>query len=286
MFKELAYYDGKIGTPDEVMIPFNDRSHFFGDGVYDATIGGNHVVYLLEDHLDRFYTSANYFDIKIPMGKRELGELLTDLLRQVEGETHFVYWQVTRGVASRNHAYGKDMPGKLWVWIKPSKAGDPNEELKLIVRPDTRFQHGNAKTLNLLPAVMGTELAVRAGADECVLHRDGFVTECCHSNIQILKDGMLIAHPDDQFILRGIAKTHMIEACRRLGITVMERPFSLEEMYDADEVIVTASSRMCQHACEIEGRKVGGKDPETLHRIEKEVIQEYLDYTGKATLLD
>ena len=62
--------------------------------------------------------------------------------------------------------------------------------------------------------------------------------------------------------------------------------FSLEEMYDADEVIVTASSRMCQHACEIEGRKVGGKDPETLHRIEKEVIQEYLDYTGKATLLD
>ena len=189
-------------------------------------------------------------------------------------------------MASRNHAYGNDMPGKLWVWIKPSKAGDPNEELKLIVRPDTRFQHGNAKTLNLLPAVMGTELAVRAGADECVLHRDGFVTECCHSNIQILKDGMLIAHPDDQFILRGIAKTHMIEACRRLGITVMERPFSLEEMYDADEVIVTASSRMCQHACEIEGRKVGGKDPETLHRIEKEVIQEYLDYTGKATLLD
>ena len=286
MFKELAYYDGKIGTPDEVMIPFNDRSHFFGDGVYDATIGGNHVVYLLEDHLDRFYTIAKYLDIKIPRGKRELGELPTDLLRQVEGEPHFVYWQVTRGVASRNHAYGNDMPGKLWVWIKPSKAGDPNEELKLIVRPDTRFQHGNAKTLNLLPAVMGTELAVRAGADECVLHRDGLVTECCHSNIQILKDGMLIAHPDDQFILRGIAKTHMIEACRRLGITVMERPFSLEEMYDADEVIVTASSRMCQHACEIEGRKVGGKDPETLHRIEKEVIQEYLDYTGKATLLD
>ena len=57
-------------------------------------------------------------------------------------------------------------------------------------------------------------------------------------------------------------------------------------MYDADEVIVTASSRMCQHAVEIEGKKVGGKDPETLKRIEDAVIQEYLDYTGKATLLD
>ena len=74
MYKEIAYYDGKTGTPDEVMIPFNDRSHFFGDGVYDATIGGNHVAYLLEDHLDRFYTSAKYFDIKIPMEKQELGK--------------------------------------------------------------------------------------------------------------------------------------------------------------------------------------------------------------------
>ncbi|MDD3115439.1 MAG: aminotransferase class IV, partial [Anaerovibrio sp.] len=218
--------------------------------------------------------------------KEELGKLLTDLLKQVEGETHFVYWQVTRGVAPRDHAYSKDMIGKLWVWIKQSKAGDPKKELKLIVRPDTRFQHGNAKTLNLLPAVAGTQLAVSQGADECVLHRDGLVTECCHSNIQILKDGMLITHPDDQFILRGIAKTHMTEACRRLGITVMERAFTLEEMYEADEVIVTASSKMCQHAAEIEGRKVGGKDPETLHRIEQAVIQEYLDYTGKAALLD
>ena len=286
MYKEIAYYDGKTGTPDEVMIPFNDRSHFFGDGVYDATIGGNHVAYLLEDHLDRFYTSAKYFDIKIPMEKQELGKLITELLQQVEGETHFVYWQVTRGTAPRGHAYSKDMQGKIWVYICPSKAGNPKQGMKLIVRPDTRFLHGNAKTLNLLPAVMGTEAAVDAGADECVLHRDGYVTECCHSNVQIIKDGMLITHPDDNLILRGIAKTHMTEACRRLGITVIERAFTLEEMYDADEVIVTASSCMCQHAVEIEGKKVGGKDPETLKLIEDEVIREYLEYTGRKTHLD
>ena len=37
--KELAYYDGQVGTPEDVMIPFNDRVHFFGDGVYEATLG-------------------------------------------------------------------------------------------------------------------------------------------------------------------------------------------------------------------------------------------------------
>ena len=99
--KELAYYDGRIGAPEELMVPFQDRVHFFGDGVYDATVGGNHKVYLLEDHLDRFYSSAKALDIKIPMDKKELEELLTKLLSMVEGNTHFVYWQVSRVTAPR-----------------------------------------------------------------------------------------------------------------------------------------------------------------------------------------
>ena len=72
----LAYYDGKIGAPEELMVPFNDRVHFFGDGVYDATVGANGKVYLMQDHLDRFYTSAKALDIHIPMPKEELGKLL------------------------------------------------------------------------------------------------------------------------------------------------------------------------------------------------------------------
>lgn len=83
----LAYYDGKIGTPEELMVPFNERVHFFGDGVYDATVGANGKVYLMQDHLDRFYTSAKALDIHIPMPKEELGKLLTDLLAKVDGTT-------------------------------------------------------------------------------------------------------------------------------------------------------------------------------------------------------
>mgnify|MGYP002581218704 CR=1 FL=1 len=78
--ESIAYYDGKIGAPEELMVPFNDRGHFFGDGCYDATVGANGKVYLLQDHLDRFFTSAKALDINIPMSKAELGRLLTDLL--------------------------------------------------------------------------------------------------------------------------------------------------------------------------------------------------------------
>ena len=284
--KELAYYDGRIGTPEELMVPFQDRVHFFGDGVYDATVGGNHKVYLLKDHLDRFYSSAKALDIKIPMEKEELGNLLTELLSTVEGDTHFVYWQVTRGTAPRDHVYDEAMLGKLWVMIRPKKLSDPNVPIRLITREDTRFFHCNIKTLNLLPSVLASQEALKAGALETVLHRGNMVTECSHSNVSILKNGTFFSHPNDNLILRGIAKTHMIQACYRLGIQVLEQAFTLEELMDADEVIVTSSSNFCLHADLIDGKPVGGKDPETLKKIQDAVLEEYLEYTGRKSLFD
>ena len=282
----IAYYDGKIGAPEELMVPFNDRVHFFGDGVYDATVGANGKVYLLQDHLDRFYTSAKALDIHIPMEKAALGELLTDLLGKVDGTTHFVYWQVTRGINDRNHVYPEGMPGKLWVMIRPNHLNDPDVPIRLVTVPDTRFYHCNIKTLNLIPSVMAAQDAARRGVQETVFHRDGIVTECAHSNVSILKDGVFYSHPNDELILRGIAKTHMIQACYRLGITVMEKPYTLDDLRAADEIIVTSSSNFCLHACELDGAPAGGKDPGTLKAIQDAVLQEYYDYTGKTSVLD
>ena len=282
----IAYYDGKIGAPEELMVPFNDRVHFFGDGVYDATVGANGKVYLLRDHLDRFYTSAKALDIHIPMEKAALGELLTDLLGKVDGTTHFVYWQVTRGINDRNHVYPEGMPGKLWVMIRPNHLNDPDVPIRLVTAPDTRFYHCNIKTLNLIPSVMAAQDAARRGVQETVFHRDGIVTECAHSNVSILKDGVFYSHPNDELILRGIAKTHMIQACYRLGITVMEKPYTLDDLRAADEIIVTSSSNFCLHACELDGKPAGGKDPETLKAIQDAVLQEYYDYTGKTSVVD
>jgi D-alanine transaminase len=284
--KELAYYDGRIGAPEELMVPFQDRVHFFGDGVYDATVGGNHKVYLLEDHLDRFYSSAKALDIKIPMDKKELGELLTKLLSMVEGNTHFVYWQVTRGTAPRDHAYDEAMLGKLWVMIRPNRLKDPDVPIRLITMEDTRFLYCNIKTLNLLPSVLASQEALKAGAVETVLHRGDMVTECAHSNVSILKNGTFFSHPNDNLILRGIAKTHMIQACYRLGIQVLERAFTMEELMEADEVIVTSSSNFCLHADVIDGKPVGGKDPVTLKKIQDAVLEEYLEYTGRDSIFD
>lgn len=281
---EIAYYDGNVGSCYELTVPFNDRSHFFGDGCYDATVAGNHVAFLLDEHLDRFYTSARALDINVPLGKAELAELINDLLQQVEGTFHLVYWQVTRGVEPRLHTYDENLPGKIWVIIREDEMLDPDVPVKLVSEQDRRFLYGNIKTLNLLPAVLYSQRAKRADVFETVLVRDGFVTECAHSNVHVLKDGVLFTHPNDEKILRGIGKTHLLQACYRCGVTVMEKPFTLEFLMNADEVIITTSSEFCIHACEVDGVPVGGKDNATLKAIEHEAIQEFLDATGLESL--
>lgn len=280
--KEIAYYDGKIGLSSEISVPFDDRTHFFGDGVYDATIAGNHLVYLLNEHLDRFYSSAAALEINVPMGKEELGSLISDLTSRVEGKTHFVYWQVSRGVSWRNHAFNDDMGGKIAIFVRPLE-DIPHElpaPVKAITCEDKRFEYCNLKTLNLIPSVLTYQKAVKAGTFEAILHRGDIVTECAHSNVSILKDGALISHPNDQFILRGIGKTHLIQACYRESVQVFERPFTLEELFDADEVIITSSSDFAQAVCEIDGRLVGGRDPKTLRKIGMSNLNEYLRAIG------
>ena len=282
--RSIAYYDGTTGAPEELTIPFNDRSHFFGDGVYDAATGANGKVFALEDHLDRFYSSAAAFGIHVPLDKDELSDLLISLLAHVDGKTQFVYWQVTRGVAERNHVYDPDMCGKLWVFIREEALPDPHKPLKLVIHEDRRFEYGNIKTLNLMPAVQYAQFARNANADEAVLHRNGVVTECAHSNVSILKGGTLYSHPNDEHILRGIAKTHLFQACYRESVPVIERAFTLEDLANADEIIITSSGDLCSFANQLEGKPVGGKDPETLGKLRRSVFREFFEYTGADSL--
>ena len=153
--KYVGYYNGEIGPLEEMKIPMLDRAVYFGDGCYDATVGANGKVYLLQDHLDRFFTSAKALDINIPMSKAELGRLLTDLLAKVDSKVNFVYWQVTRGVEPRNHVYEEGVPGKLWVSIRPNTLNDPDKPIRLNSEEDTRFYHCNIRHTHLVILIIG-----------------------------------------------------------------------------------------------------------------------------------
>jgi D-alanine transaminase len=88
---------------------------------------------------------------------------------------------------------------------------------------------------------MASQKAKANDASEAILHRNGRVTECAHSNIHILKDGFFITAPTDNLILPGIARAHLIKACKHLGIPVKETPYLLSDLLSADEIIISSS---------------------------------------------
>ena len=127
---------------------------------------------------------------------------------------------------------------------------------------------------------MASQKAAENGCAEAVFYRPGGrVTECAHSNVHILKNGILYTAPTDNLILPGIARAHLLRACSALSIAYKEEAFSLEELFDADEVIVTSSSNLCLRADQIDGQVVGNRDSETYERLRDYLLNEFYQAT-------
>lgn len=280
--KTLGYYNGKYDEIDKIMIPMSDRSHWFGDGVYDATCARNYKTMAIDEHVDRFFNSARLLNINLGFTKEYLKDLLNELVQKLDDDELFVYWQATRdGNGLRSHNYDKEQKANLWITICPEEITDKDKEYKLTSMEDTRFLHCNIKTLNLIPSVVAYQHAKENNCDETVFHRGDIVTECAHSNVHIIKDKKFITHPADEYILPGIARVHLLKACKALNIEVEERPFTVDELINADEVIVSSSGDLCIRATEFEGKAVGKKDNDTFNRLKEYIYQEWLECTKK-----
>ena len=277
--KTLGYYNGTIDELENIRVPMLDRACYFGDGVYDVTYCRNYRIFALEEHVDRFFQSAELLRIKVPMTKQALCDLLCELVKKLDDDSLWVYFQLSRGTDFRSHAFPQAQSANLWIMLKPAQIRDTYQPFRCITLEDTRFHHCNIKTLNLLPNVLATQATVEAGVDECILHRNGIVTECAHSNLSILKNGVLITHPADQWILAGTGRAHLIALCKERGMSVEERTYTLEELREADEVLITSASALCLRVLELDGSPIGGKDGKTVKLLQDALLKEFMDKT-------
>ncbi len=278
--RNLGYYNGKFDEIENMTVPMGDRVCFFGDGVYDATYSRNYKIFALGEHMDRFFNSAALLNIELPMTKEELSDLLYEMVRKVDTGESFVYWQATRGTGIRNHVFPTgESKANIWITVTPKNIVDTYKKVKLITMEDTRFLHCNIKTLNLLPAVMASEKAKQEGCDEVIFHRNGRVTECAHSNVHIIKNGVFITAPTDNLILPGIARRHLIKACGKLGIPVEEREYFLPELLEADEILISSAGSLGLAASELDKKPIGGKAPGLLKALQDEVQREFIEET-------
>ena len=274
-----SYYNGKFAPTEEISVPLGDRALYFGDGIYDAAIGRNGKIFLLDEHLDRLLGNAPKLSIPVSFSRAELADILLETVKRSGLDCYFVYFQLSRNGAKRNHIANTSYGANLLVTVTEQPLPTEGARLKLVTFEDKRFEYCHIKTLNLLPAVLASTYASESGCDEAVLHRGDIVTECAHSNVSILKGGRLITHPEDDHILPGITRRHLITACKKLGIPVIEIPFTISNMLSADEILVTSTTKLIAATDEINKIKVGGKDKANLERLSRLLIEEYYENT-------
>ncbi len=278
--QRVGYFNGEIGNIDEMLIPLCDRSVFFGDAVYEAVLVLNKKPFTLDLHLDRLYNSLKLTEINFDMPRDILKAEIAKVIDASDGEMTMLYIQVTRGNAPRKHEYPVDKKPNLIMSVTPVKLPPKDKKASLLSMEDLRFSYCNIKTTNLLPNVFAAQKATSSGATEALQHRGNRLTEAAHSSILIIKNGTIIMPPLDEYILPSITRAVIKKLCNENGIPTDERIVTVDEAFDADEIILCSTTKNIIYVFEIDGKPVGGKDRELAIKIQNLFLQKIYEETG------
>jgi D-alanine transaminase len=280
----MMLLDNKLVSEKDVSIHYEDRGYQFGDGVYEVfrLYGGK--IFELQGHLERLERSANEIRMELPISLSELSQKLEELVK-VEGvQEGIIYLQVTRGYSPRSHPIPAQVQPVLTAYTKavPRPHQATQNGVHAITVEDIRWLRCDIKSLNLLGSVLCKQQAVDAGVFESVLHRDGIVTEGSSTNVMMIENGSLVTHPVNHLILNGITRILVLDLARELGIRVIEEPFTLARLREADEAFFTGTTTEIAPLIKLDDRALGNGKPGTLTRRLQEALESRINQAAGA----
>lgn len=261
---DLVYLGGEIMPRNRATVSIDDRGFLFGDAIYEVirVVRGRFIE--PERHLRRLARSLR--EVGLPAPALDLLGVATDLIRRNDlgGRGATVYAQVSRGAAPRQHAFPPSgTPPTVLVTAMPFT---PRTDLiasgvAVITLPDVRWSRCDIKSVNLLPNVLAAQRAAEAGAFEAILVRDGVVTEATRSNVLAVVGGVVRTHPTGPLILPGVTREVVLELASGAGIPVREEELGADELFAAEEVVLTGTTADVTPVVTVNGRAVGGGRP-------------------------
>lgn len=261
---DLVYLGGEFVPRGRATVAIDDRGFLFGDAVYEVirVVRGRFIE--PERHLRRLARSLR--EVGLPAPALDLLGVATDLIRRNDlgGREATVYAQVSRGVAPRQHAFPPSgTPPTVLVTAMPFT---PRTDLiaggvAVITLPDVRWSRCDIKSVNLLPNVLAAQRAAEAGAFEAILVRDGVVTEATRSNVLAVVGGVVRTHPTGPLILPGVTREVVLELASGAGLPVREEELGADELFAAEEVLLTGTTADVTPVVTVDGRALGEGRP-------------------------
>ena len=260
----IVYLNGDYVPKSAAKISVYDRGVLFSDAVYEviSVIGGQLID--MERHVARLERSLGELSINAFADWAVVAQQLVAANDLREG---LVYLQVSRGVMDeRDYRWpAPETPPTIFAFAQQrSLVENPmvTRGMRIITRPDLRWQRCDIKTTQLLYASLMKMEAEAAGVDDVWMTRDNLVTEGTSQNAHIIsQDGVLISHQLDRRILPGVTRIEMLTQAKSMGFTVEERAFSIDEAKRAAEAFISSSTLLIMPVVEIDGHPIGHGRP-------------------------
>lgn len=260
-----VYLNGEFLPMAEARISPMDRGFLFGDGIYEVvpSYGGRLVGF--GPHMQRMQDGLDALEIGLRIDLDHWRDIASQLSEKNGGGDLGIYLHVSRGADTRrNHAYPEGVEPTLFGFafeIPPAPRADKAAATcyRVSTAEDLRWKRCNIKSTALLGNVMHYQQGYSRGHSETILYNARQeLTEAAACNVYVVKDGVVATPELDHQKLPGITRLMLLDILRRDGgIPVQERVVTLDELWNADEVWLSSSSKELAPVIEIDGKAVG-----------------------------
>ncbi len=266
----IVYLNGEYMPLEAAKISVLDRGFLFADGVYEVipVYGGR--LFRLQQHLNRLADSLAGIKLPNPMDHAAWSSMLEELVARNDGGECSVYLQITRGAGDgREHIFPEGIAPTVFAMVSPMKPVAPEllqNGLQAVTMDDNRWQLCHLKTTALLANVLMRQAAKEQDAEEAILIRDGYATECSASNLFIVDNGVLVTPPKSAHLLPGVTRDLVLELAEEHNIKYAEREIAEAQLHNAAEIWITSSSKEVLAVTRLNGVPVGNGQPGPLWR--------------------
>ena len=255
----FVYLNNKYVNFKDAKIHIEDRGFQFSDSVYEVIKVLNNKLLDIDFHIRRLKYSTKELNFNIKINKNFLTKIFITIVKMNKLSNGIIYLQITRGLQHREHAYKKNLKPNIIIYTAKKKFNLPNKNYKgykAITYPDIRWGRPDIKTTSLLANILAATEASKKGAYETIFFKGKKITEAAHSNVWIIKNNKIITHPANREILRGVTRTVLINLIKNQGFKLIEKEFSLNELFKADEVFITSSGSLVTPIIQVDQTKI------------------------------
>ena len=259
-----VFLNGKLLPIAEARVPVLDRGFIFGDGIYELVPVYSRVPFRLEEHLARLERSLAAVKIRNPYSRAQWRAHIYALIDAQAFEDQGVYFQVTRGVAKRDHAFPKDAEPTVFMMANPlvnPPAAQVESGATAVSAQDNRWLRCDIKSISLIGNVLLRQHSAEAGAAETILFRGDVLTEASASNVFLVKRGVIVSPPKNELILPGVTYDVVVELAQANAMACEFREVKEAEVRAADELWVTSSSKEVLAIVSLDGKPIGEGRP-------------------------